>query len=245
MAINPTADQTAPVVIDGVTPSAEVRAELARKGVPVLLAFSRGKDSLAAWLALRDAGVEVRPFHFYLVPGLEFVDESLAFFEKFFGVTIPQLPHPSLYRWLNNLTFVPPERRLIIEAAQLPEPDYVTVSRLLCTEYYGLDPDTTLTADGIRAADSPNRRTAIKGHGPLRLHVMKVSPVWDWRIRHVRAALAENKCPLPVDYEWFNRTFDGLDLRFLEPIRRNAPADYERILDWFPLCDLEFFRARL
>ncbi|MFK0249268.1 hypothetical protein ACIQUM_31605 [Amycolatopsis azurea] len=245
MAINPTADQTAPVVIDGVTPSAEIRAELARKGVPVLLAFSRGKDSLAAWLSLREAGVEVRPFHLYLVPGLEFVDESLAFFEKFFGVTIPQLPHPSLYRWLNNLTFVPPERRLIIEAAQLPEPDYVDVSRLLCTEYYGLDPASTLTADGIRAADSPNRRTAIKGHGPLRLHVMKVSPVWDWRIRHVRAALAENKCPLPIDYEWFNRTFDGLDLRFLKPIKDNRPRDYDRILEWFPLADLELFRAGL
>lgn len=245
MAINPTADQTAPVVIDQVAPSAEIRAELARKGVPVLLAFSRGKDSLAAWLSLREAGVEVRPFHLYLVPGLEFVDESLAFFEKFFGVTIPQLPHPSLYRWLNNLTFVPPERRLIIEAAQLPEPDYVAVSRLLCTEHYGLDPDITLTADGIRAADSPNRRTAIKGHGPVRPHVMKVSPVWDWRIRHVRAALADNRCPLPIDYELFNRTFDGLDIRFLAPIKERFPRDYERILEWFPLADLELFRAGL
>ncbi|MGW5741568.1 hypothetical protein [Amycolatopsis sp. NPDC003861] len=245
MPLDPTADQTAPVVIDGVVPSVDIRAEFARRGRPVLLAFSRGKDSLAAWLALRDAGVEVRPFHLYLVPGLEFVDESLADYEKFFGVTIPQLPHPSLFRWLNNLTFQVPERRLIIEAAQLPEPDYVEISRALCTEYYDLDPAVTFTADGIRAADSPNRRTAIKGHGPVREHVMKVSPVWDWRVRHVRAALADNRCPLPIDYEWFNRSFDGLDFRFLDPIRRNAPADYARILDWFPLADLEMFRAEL
>lgn len=42
----------------------------------MLLAFSRGKDSIAAWRALRDAGVEVKPFHLYLVPGLAFADES-------------------------------------------------------------------------------------------------------------------------------------------------------------------------
>jgi 3'-phosphoadenosine 5'-phosphosulfate sulfotransferase (PAPS reductase)/FAD synthetase len=245
VAINPHVDQTAPIVIDGATPSADIRADLARTGVPVLLAFSRGKDSLAAWLALRDAGVEVRPFHLYLVPGLEFVDESLAFYEDFFGQRIPQLPHPSLFRWLNNLTFTPPERIRVIEAAQLPEPDYVEISRVLCAEVYGLDPATTLTADGIRAADSPNRRTAIKGHGPVRRHVMKVSPVWDWRIRHVRAALEHHACPLPVDYELFNRTFDGLDYRFLAPIKDRFPRDYQRILDWFPLADLEIFRAQL
>lgn len=81
--------------------------------------------------------------------------------------------------------------------------------------------------------------------GPWRESVRKVSPVWDWRIRHVRQALAQHNCPLPPEYEWFGRSFDGLDLRFLDPIRRHRPRDYERILEWFPLADLELFRARL
>jgi hypothetical protein len=245
MAINPDVDQTAPIAIDGAMPSAEVRAQLAREGEPVLLAFSRGKDSLAAWLALRESGVDVRPFHLYLVPGLEFIDESVAEYERFFGCKIPQLPHPSLCRWLNALTFQPPERIAVIEAAQLPEPDYVDLSRLLCTDLYGLDPDRTWTADGVRAADSPNRRSAMKQRGPWREQIRKVSPVWDWRIRHVREALAEHHCPLPPEYEWFGRSFDGLDIRFLDPIRRHWPRDYERILEWFPLADLEVFRAGL
>lgn len=87
-------DPTAPIVIEGAQPSADVRAELARQGRPVLLAFSRGKDSIAAWLALRDAGVDVRPFHLYLVPGFTFVEESLAEYERYFGCEIPQLPEP-------------------------------------------------------------------------------------------------------------------------------------------------------
>jgi hypothetical protein len=245
MARDPKADQTAPIVIDGAMPSAEVRAELAQRGAPVLLAFSRGKDSLAAWLALRDAGVDVRPFHLYLVPGLEFVEESLAECERFFGREIVQLPHPSLYRWLNTLMFQPPERIRVLEAAQLPEPDYTDISRLLCERVFDLDPARTYTADGVRAADSPNRRTAMKGRGPWRESVRKVSPVWDWRIRHVRDALAQHRCPLPVEYEWFGRSFDGLDRRFLAPIKKHRPRDYARILDWFPLADLELFRAQL
>ena len=59
--------------IEGQPTSAEVRESLAAEGRPVLLAFSRGKDSIAAWLALRAAGVDVIPYHMYLVPDLAFV----------------------------------------------------------------------------------------------------------------------------------------------------------------------------
>lgn len=67
-------------------------------GETVILAFSRGKDSIAAWLALREAGVEVLPYHIYLIPDLAFVDKSLAYFAEWFGCgPILNLPHPSLY----------------------------------------------------------------------------------------------------------------------------------------------------
>ena len=54
--------------IEGVIPSTEVRAWLAHQPDPVMLAFSRGKDSVAAWLALREAGVPVVPYYCYLIP---------------------------------------------------------------------------------------------------------------------------------------------------------------------------------
>lgn len=108
-----------PITIDGLPSSEQIRADLADEGNPVLLGFSRGKDSLAAWLALREAGVRVVPYHLYLVPGLTFVADSLAFYEDFFDTKIINLLHPSLYRWLNSFLFQPPERCGIIEAAQL------------------------------------------------------------------------------------------------------------------------------
>ena len=50
--------------------SLAVREKLAADGRPVLLAFSCGKDSIAAWLAMRDMGIEVVPAYLYYVPGL-------------------------------------------------------------------------------------------------------------------------------------------------------------------------------
>lgn len=231
-----------PITIDGIKTSAEIRAEIAAEGKPVLLGFSRGKDSLAAWLAMREAGIEVVPYHLYSVPGLRFITESLAFYQDWFDTPIVNLPHPSLYRWLNAFTFQPPERCAVIEAAQFPEPTYQEIADALRED---LNMAGAWNCDGVRAADSPNRRMSVVTHGPVREHLRKVSIIWDWRIADVRETLARHDCPLPVDYEWFGRSFDGIDYRFTDSIRRHAPADYQTILDWFPLADLEDFRRGL
>lgn len=243
MAIDPTVDQDAPVVMEGHPTSTEVRVQLRESGQPVLLAFSRGKDSLATWLALRDDGVEVVPFHLYRIPGLRFVDESVKIFEDYFQTRIRQYPHPALYRWLNNLVFQAPENIRTIEAAALVEYDYDDLHQIIKED---LDlPDETWVADGCRACDSPNRRSAFKMRGPWRKAGWKVSPIWDWRIKHVREVQGRHRCPVAVDYEWFGRSFDGIDYRFVEPLSRFAPDDFERLREWFPLVDLEIFRHGL
>lgn len=56
-------------------------------------------------------------------------------------------------------------------------------------------------------------------------------------------AISAEGIGLPPDYEWFGRSFDGLDHRFLAPLSEHAPADYQRVLRWFPLADLELARA--
>ena len=47
---------------------------------------------------------------------------------------------------------------------------------------------------------------------------------------------------LPIDYDLFGRTFDGLDYRFIKPISENLPDDFELIRRWFPGVDLEMMR---
>ncbi|EMK1731268.1 hypothetical protein V8N76_004574 [Salmonella enterica] len=205
-----------------------------------LLAFSTGKDAVAAWLAIRDHFDEVIPYYLYMVPGLEFVQKSIDYYERFFGQRIIQLPHPSLHRWLNNFTFQPPERCQVIDRVALPNFDYPTVQAAL-VEDYGLQKDI-LVADGVRAADSPMRRIAIKTHGAISYNQLKYHPVWDWKTADLQDCFRKHNVKLSDDYRIFGRSFDGIDLRFLLPIRKHYPEDYKRILEWFPLVDLEIFR---
>lgn len=228
------------VTIGQVKPSADIRAELG--GQRVLLAFSRGKDSLSAWLALQEAGVEVVPYHMYLIPHLRFVDESIAMYEDIFQTHIIQVPSPSIYRWLNKFVFCPPERVNLIYASDLPNVDYSDIRKFLREDY--AEPDTWV-CDGVRACDSPQRRIAMATHGPVNRGERTMSVIWDWQIADVRAMLAKHKMPLPVEYEWFGRSYDGLDRRFLEPLSEHAPDDYERVLEWFPLAQMELMRPHL
>ena len=57
-----------------------------------------------------------------------------------------------------------------------------------------------------------------------------------------RSSLRPRGLKLPIDYKWFGRSFDGIDYRFISKLRLHSPEDYERILEWFPLADLDIFR---
>ena len=217
-----------------------VREKLAADGRPVLLAFSCGKDSIAAWLAMRDMGIEVVPAYLYYVPGLRFVDEELDYFEQKFQTRIKRYPHPSLYRWLNNAVFQAPERLRYIEAARLPEPSYEQMWDFIRADV-GLD-KSTWCADGVRAADSIQRRGAFVQYGYWRRNLKKVSPIGDWLKGEVLDCIRGHHIELPCDYAWFGRSFDGIDKRFTKVLKDKAPDDYATLLEWFPLLEVDHVR---
>lgn len=222
--------------------SEDVIAAIRAETDTVFLAFSCGKDSIAAWLAIKDVFPRIIPFYRYLVPDLEFVEETLTRFERdVFGCHIWRVPHPSLYRWLNALTYQPPERCSLIEAAELPDFDYNDVNRALC-EDLAIDYASTWIASGVRAVDSPLRWRHFQQHGAVSAAQRLFYPVFDWRKERLVTAIRDSGIKLPVDYRLFGRSFDGLDLRFLYPLKQHFPRDYQRILDWFPLAELEIKR---
>jgi hypothetical protein len=206
----------------------------------VLLAFSRGKDAIAAWLALRPHFERIIPYHLDLVPGLEFVDESIAYFEHFFGQRIIRLPHPSFYRWMNNLTFQPPERVATIGAFGLPRPSYEDFEQFI-REDLDLSPEA-YSASGVRSADSPQRFMSFRKYGSINHGKRKFYPIWDWRKDRLIDEFTQSGVRLPVDYEMFGCSFDGIGNRFLAPLKARFPRDYQRVLDWFPMAELEIKR---
>lgn len=208
-----------------------------------LLAMSRGKDALASWCVLLEAGIEVCPVHFSVVPGLAFVAESLEAISRKFGTPILDMPHRSLFRMLNSCVFQPPERVSVIDDWDPKVPEY-TELYAHARAHFEL-PSSALVASGVRACDSIVRRIAFKKFGAVRQKSETFYPVWNFNKAQTLAVLKRHGVELPIDYEWFGRSFDGLDHRFLAPLAEYAPDDYQRVLEWFPLAELELFRAQM
>jgi hypothetical protein len=229
-------------VIKGQPTSAKIRADLAAKGAPVLVAFSTGKDALAVALALQDSGVRTELAYLYLCPGktpgstLGFIEDTLKYQEDKLGQKIHRYPHPSLWRWINNLVCQSPDRIPIIAGAEYPAYTYADLWANI-REDLGMPADA-LVADGVRAADSIVRRASLTRHGVLKPAGMKVSPIADWLKATVMDRIQDAGIDLPVDYEWFGRSFDGMDARFTVPLKTHAPADYDQFCHWFPMVPL-------
>lgn len=223
--------------------SAELCEQMAAECDTAILAFSTGKDSIAAWLQMRRYFNRIVPYYCYCVPGLEFVEESLRYYEDFFGCHIYRLPHRSFFRWLRGYVYQPPARATTIERADLPSDEEYnddTIGDLIrnCAQL----PDGAYVGNGVRMADSPYRRIGLKTHGAINHNAKRFYPVYDWKKEDLMRAFLESGVKLPVDYRLFGRTFDGLDYRFLKPIKEHYPRDYEKIMDWFPLAELEIRR---
>jgi 3'-phosphoadenosine 5'-phosphosulfate sulfotransferase (PAPS reductase)/FAD synthetase len=210
-------------------------------GDTVLLSFSGGKESIAL-LGLFD---ELRlfrrviPYYLYLVPRLDFVENALTYYERRFGVPIIRLPHPSRFRMLNSYIFQPPGRLGELDDAGIPDISYHELEQMV--RQAAGDP-RAFVAIGVRARDSLNRWANYKKTGGINWGRHAYHPIAEWTVQHLDDYFTTRKIPLPIDYQWFGRSFDGLDYRFVSEIRRHSPRDYQRILEDFPLVELEIFR---
>jgi len=206
----------------------------------VMISFSCGKDSIGCWINMRRFYPEIIPFYLYLIPDLEFVEESLNYYESVFGCHIIRLPHPSLYRWMRNLVFCDPPVAELYNRLNPVSFDYEDIRKLVWDAagddgdgYYGL---------GVRAADNINRWGSIKRFGPINQKQHKFYPIFDWNKQKLMDEIKGAGIKLPVDYRMFGRSFDGIDYRFLVQIKKYYPRDYDRILELFPLADMEIYR---
>ena len=178
----------------------------------------------------------------YTVPNLEFVEKSLRYYEDWFGCHIIRMPHPALYRMWNNFTDQAPENLRIIEEAMLPHfTDWHTCDLIRQT-----DPalKNAYQANGVRSADSIVRRQSMIKHGQVNHKDMKYFPVFDYKKEDMIRELEAAKIALPIDYEWFGRSFDGIDYRYTSVLKEKAPEDFERIKQAFPMIELDILRMQ-
>lgn len=207
----------------------------------LILYFSCGKDSIAMWLWLQQFGFTIHPVYLYLVPDLRSDAENIAYYEQFFGRRIMRFPHPLLYQMLNDLVYQPPERCAQILAFDLRNFGYSELDAAIAWGY--LDGRPYYSAMGMRMADNLDRRMAMYQNGVLGQKKRRFYyPIWDWNVEQVSSTIRKSGIRLPRAYQYSGRTIAAIDYFYMRPFRDAYPDDYERVLEWFPLLDAEFFR---
>lgn len=223
--------------------SEELCEKMASECDTAILAFSRGKDSIAAWLQMRKYFKRIIPYYCYTVPEMKFVEDSLYYYEDFFGQAIFRLPHRSFYRYLATKTFQPPDRWTFINNWKPLSDDAYNDRTIvdMIQETVKL-PECVFCGNGVRMADSPVRRISTIKYGAISFTNKRFYPVYDWKKADLIRAFNESGVKLPIDYKIWGRTFDGLDYRFIKPMKEYLPDDYQKLLEWYPFAELEIAR---
>lgn len=206
----------------------------------LILSFS-GKDSLAMWLFLRAHDFEVIPYFCYTVPGLSFDDEMIAYYEQFFGQKIYRIPHPYFYSMLESGAFQVPDTRRILANMRLVRFDWMDVENSIAQQH-SLASDY-FSAVGIRSADNLMRRRLVEQMGPIGFKKRHYYwAIWDWRISDVREIIRKSGVKLSKRYSIWGSTGDSVDYNAIRFLKNLYPEDYRRVLEFFPLVDIEIFR---
>ncbi len=212
-------------------------------GDTVILSLSLGKDSYAAFVQCKRFFRRIVPFHLELIPGLSFVEDEIKRAEDRIGEKVLRYWHPSLVRQLRVAIYQTPDRLAICDYfAEMPPYAYATIETDVRAR---AELPEAFIAIGTRTADSPDRLANVRQHGSLNPGRRSFLAVYDWKKDQLIAELKAAGIRLPVDYDMFGRSFDGLDFRFVEPIRRRFPEDFKTILRWYPLADADIARRLL
>ena len=205
--------------------------------------FSGGKDSLATFLRAYESGrfEKYILYFYYLIPEISWIDDYLQYFQEKFNVEVVQVPNPVLYDMIHNVVYQTPLRhkayeKLCAGGLGLPKFNHEDLMRIV-QNYYG---ETDLyCAVGVKSSDSMMRKVVMNKYGSINDNNKKYYPIHDMTNKEIVDILKYHDLALPEDYDLFGLSFDGLDYRFLKPIKDKKPEDYEKIKQIFPLIDLK------
>lgn len=213
-----------------------------QKGV-TLFRFSCGKDAIGSMIQLKRYFHTIIPIYHYLHPNLEFINNSLAYYEDYFKLKILRVPNQKLYKHINSGLYQDLETWNNHLSYDLPNFDNDEVNERVKLEM-GVD-KYVKTAIGVRASDSLNRQMSIKKHGSINEGRKTYFPIYDWNMERLTNEIIKEGVKLPIDYRIWGKSFDGLDYRFIKPLKEHFPNDYEKLKDFFPLIEVEIKRYEI
>ena len=218
--------------------SDEAIAHVKARTDTVILSFSRGKDSLAAWVVLNQH-FKIIPVYLECPPGIDFIDESLRYYEAFFETAIERHPHPMFLNLIRGWVYQPPSRVNAIHELRrrYRKTEIADVLEEVQRQHRG-----AYVAYSMSINDSIVRRALIGRAGAVDDKKRKFYVHHDKKKTEIIEIIKTSGVKLPVDYRYHERSVNGINFRAVSWIKDVFPADYERIKFWFPLIDLEIKR---
>lgn len=208
----------------------------------VVLSFSCGKDSIAGWICLRECGIDVVPVYKFQFPDLQFEQNTVKFYEGYFGCKIHQVPHRSFYSIFNQLLFQDPFGIRLIEDLDIFEHPSNDEILNRWKKQNGCEADTTCLC--IKKPDSAQRAIRIVKAGEITCDRRFIYPMANCGDQMVFTILRKFKCPLPSFYKDIGESFDTLRIPVMDWIKKNSPEDWSKIKRWMPLIETEYGRIK-
>lgn len=210
-----------------------------RFGDKTILAFSAGKDSVTAALALRDK-IEVIPVYRVMFPGLEFVEKTLYYYERalFDGRPIHRVAHPYGWNAIVNQCDMEPAAAARIGRLNL---QYISSDGAHALDRAAAKADLPI-ALGVRAADSARRYLTLKSNGPYSAKARLWYPIWPMKRAEQISLIRKSGVRLSIDYRVWGRSFDGFEWKYLQALKKHFPSDFAKMIEVFPLLEADFVR---
>lgn len=198
----------------------------------VALAMSCGKDSIAAWIALRDNGYEVFPYFKETFPNLRFMDETIAGLEKYFGTEVTKIASRDSFLDLHYWYADTNSMKSVDAKAELLNKGRIADDQILAHS------GCNVLIVGTKASDSLNRRTNFLMSGPFNAKRRSFALTWRLAKNAPLEMMIKAGCPIPKFYLWLARSPEFMfDVEFYF-IKKYYPDDFEKILSLLPDADV-------
>lgn len=188
----------------------------------VAVSFSMGKDSIVALDLAFKRFKHVYPFFMYLVPGLEFQEQDLRWYENRYDTHIIRVPHFEDSEFYRYGSFRDPDDTVpVVKIGDI----YATIRERTGAQWI---------VGGEKIADSIVRRPMLKRSGCIDEGRGRFYPLIDWHKADVLKYIKYHRLYMPRFQQELGFSFHSLAGKELSVIKRVYPDDYRRILKFFP-----------
>lgn len=211
--------------------------KVAERTPEIAVAFSGGKDSLAVASLCLKVFPTVRAFFMFTAPGLEVCEKQIRWAREAWNLPVVQFLDWRIINAMKvGLWCDAPD-----QLDDIPEPT-LKDGYAMGLQYTGCE----MLADGMKDADGLKRRQFFAncrdGGNPFWERV--IHPIREWRKKDVLDYLRVNKIPIPDSEAGAITTGVGLNHDSLCWLHDKHPADFQRLLKWFPYAEACIYRRK-